>query len=149
MSKLYKPSMFNHYTKDPDSNGLILFNSYVGISHLIAITECKKDKVLSWLSQSQLPEDMIENDRDFDKLKQLGYFVEHSINEKFLREVLLAKLKADNTLRLVIHTSKSCNFRCKYCYLYFDNQGEQRINIDHSTQEGIINFVRKNISNTE
>ena len=147
MSEFYKPSMFNHYTEDYDTNELILFNSYLGMNYLLRVPNKKKDKVIKFFSQPVISKDTIMDDYDLKHLADLGYFVDYELNEKHLREVLLNKLKADNTLRLVIHTSKSCNFRCKYCYLYFDNQGESNLNISKDTQDGIINFVRKNINN--
>ncbi len=146
-AEFYKPSMFNHYTEDFDSNSLILFNSYLGVYYLLRIPEEKKYKIINVLSQARISKETVLNDCDFMRLVELGYLVDFTVNEKHLREVLLGRLKADNTLRLVIHTSKSCNFRCKYCYLYFDNQGENNLNISKDTQEGIINFVRKNINN--
>ena len=143
MSKFYKPSMFNHYTEDYDNNDLILFNSYLGMNYLLRVSNKKKDKIIKFFSQPVILKEAIMEDPDLKYLTELGYFVDSSVNEKHLREVLLNKLKADGTLRLVIHTSKSCNFRCKYCYLYFNNQGETALNISKDTQDGIINFVKK------
>lgn len=143
----FKPSMFNHYTEDKDSNELVLYNSYLGMNYLLRVTADKKQKVISWLSQTKIVEETVVNDADFECLKRLGYFVNYSTNEKHLREVLLSRLKADNTLRLVIHTSKSCNFRCKYCYLFFCDSEKHDVNLTKETQEGIINYIKKNISN--
>lgn len=139
--------MFNHYTEDYDNNDLILFNSYLGMNYLLRVSNKKKDKIIKFFSQPVILKEAIMEDPDLKYLTELGYFVDSSVNEKHLREVLLNKLKADGTLRLVIHTSKSCNFRCKYCYLYFNNQGETALNISKDTQDGIINFVKKNINN--
>ncbi len=135
--------MFNHYTEDYDNNDLILFNSYLGMNYLLRVSNKKKDKIIKFFSQPVILKEAIMEDPDLKYLTELGYFVDSSVNEKHLREVLLNKLKADGTLRLVIHTSKSCNFRCKYCYLYFNNQGETALNISKDTQDGIINFVKK------
>ena len=143
MSEFYKPSMFNHYTEDYDNNDLILFNSYLGMNYLLRVSNKKKDKIIKFFSQPVILKEAIMEDPDLKYLTELGYFVDSSVNERHLREVLLNKLKADGTLRLVIHTSKSCNFRCKYCYLYFNNQGETALNISKDTQDGIINFVKK------
>ena len=139
MSEFYKPSMFNHYTEDYDNNDLILFNSYLGMNYLLRVSNKKKDKIIKFFSQPVILKEAIMEDPDLKYLTELGYFVDSSVNEKHLREVLLNKLKADGTLRLVIHTSKSC----KYCYLYFNNQGETALNISKDTQDGIINFVKK------
>ena len=135
--------MFNHYTEDYDNNDLILFNSYLGMNYLLRVSNKKKDKIIKFFSQPVILKEAIMEDPDLKYLTELGYFVDSSEKEKHLREVLLNKLKADGTLRLVIHTSKSCNFRCKYCYLYFNNQGETALNISKDTQDGIINFVKK------
>ena len=50
-AEFYKPSMFNHYTEDFDSNSLILFNSYLGVYYLLRIPEEKKYKIINVLSQ--------------------------------------------------------------------------------------------------
>ena len=113
------------------------------MNYLLRVSNKKKDKIIKFFSQPVILKEAIMEDPDLKYLTELGYFVDSSVNEKHLREVLLNKLKADGTLRLVIHTSKSCNFRCKYCYLYFNNQGETALNISKDTQDGIINFVKK------
>lgn len=142
----YKPSMFNHFVEDRENNSLILFNSYVGRSNIVNVQQTKKEKVKQWLRQDEIAKDVAEKDDDFCRLIELGYFVHTNTDEKAKRDVMINRLKADNTLKLVIHTSKSCNFRCKYCYLYFDKDGKHH-NISKDTQEGIINFVKKNINN--
>lgn len=145
MEKLYKPSMFNHYVEELEPKGLILFNSFSGMNYIIRVSEEKKQKIIDWFSHSVIEHKSIVDDNDFVKLLNMGYFVDSSINEKRKREVLLNKLKADSVLRLVIHISKSCNFRCKYCYMSFDEKTNHDSNISKDVQNGIINFVRKNI----
>lgn len=139
--------MFNHYTEELDSMGIILFNSFIGMNYMIRVPEEKKLKVIDWFSRSAIETESVINDSDFERLMKLGYFVGASEDEKRKREALLNKLKADSVLRLVIHTSKSCNFRCKYCYMTFDEKVGHDLNISKEIQDGIINFVRKNINN--
>lgn len=146
-NNIYKPSMFNHYVNDHESGSLILFNSYLGTRNIVRVTQLKKDKIKNWLDNDYIYKEDVTDDSDFTKLFQMGYFVEDSINEKERRDILLSKLRDDSTLRLVIHTSKACNFRCKYCYLHFKDENTPEDNISLDVQEGIINFVRDNIQN--
>lgn len=139
--------MFNHFVDDCESNSLILFNSYLGSGSIVRIEHPKTNKIKKWLSSDQIVAGEVTNDSDFEKLMQMGFFVESFVNEKERRDDLLAKLQNDSVLRLVIHTSKSCNFRCKYCYLHFNDEYSSQDNISSDTQEGIINFVKDNIQN--
>ena len=110
----YKPSMFNHYALDPDNDSLILFNSYLGAPKIVSVGKEKKEKVKEWLDNKGDFSKELALDDDFLKLAQMGFFVKESTDEKVLRDDLLTKLQNDTTLRIVIHTSKACNFRCKY-----------------------------------
>lgn len=47
----------------------------------------------------------------------------------------------DNNLHLIIYVTKRCNFRCKHCGYLFVKSSDMAQYI----QDGIINFVRKNI----
>lgn len=116
-NNVYKPSMFNHFVDDPESGSLILFNSYLGAGNIVNVSQLKKDKIKKWLDNDCVYQEAVKDDGDFIKLSQMGYFVEDSVNEKERRDILLTKLRDDSTLRLVIHTSKACNFRCKYCQI--------------------------------
>lgn len=139
--------MFNHFVNDPESGALILFNSYLGARSIMKVPQLKKDKIKKWLDYNCVYKEAVTDDSDFIKLSQMGYFVESAVNEKERRDILLSKLRDDSTLRLVIHTSKACNFRCKYCYLHFKDEYTPEDNISLDVQEGIINFVRDNIQN--
>lgn len=143
----YKASMFNHYVVDHVSHSLILFNSYLGASNIVRVTPSKMYKIKNWLNSAHIIDEKVISDVDFIKLKQMGYFVEDFVDEKELRDNLLNKLQNDSVLRLVIHTSKACNFRCKYCYLHFNEKYTSEDNIRDDVQEGIINFVKSNIQN--
>ena len=146
MSK-YKPSMFNHYVVDHENNSLILFNSYLGSRNIVIVVPSKIDKIKKWLNSEYIVDEEVIHDEDFIKLEQRGYFIENLVNEKERRDNLLYELQNDSTLRLVIHTSKACNFRCKYCYLHFNEEYTPEDNISVDVQEGIINFVKNNIQN--
>lgn len=145
--EVYKSSMFNHFVDDPESGSLILFNSYLGARSIVSVPLLKKNKIKKWFDNASVYKESVIGDDDFIKLSQMGYFVADSVNEKTRRDVLLTKLRNDSTLRLVIHTSKACNFRCKYCYLHFKDEYTPEDNISSDVQEGIINFVRDNIQN--
>ena len=139
--------MFNHFVNNYENETLILFNSYLGAKNIVSISKSKKDKIKKWLEDDCIFQEDVVNDSDFINLSKMGYFVKNSIDEKKRRTTLLSSLRDDSTLRLVIHTSKACNFRCKYCYLHFNDDALEDNNIRYDIQEGIINFVRNNIQN--
>lgn len=144
---IYKPSMFNHSVNNYENGSLILFNSYLGSKGIVSVPKSKKGKIKKWLENDYVFKEDVANDSDFIKLSNMGYFVESTIDEKQRRDTILSELRDDSTLRLVIHTSKACNFRCKYCYLHFNDDTLDDDNINPDIQEGIVNFVRDNIQN--
>lgn len=75
-------------------------------------------------------------------LYEKGFLVEIDKDEKSIRIINNTLRKANNELLLIIHTTKKCNFRCKYCALDFYND-----NLKKTVEGGIINFIEKNIKN--
>lgn len=131
----YKSSMFNRILeKDAD---LVLYNSFRGTKNLVRVLSEKADKVCKWLADDVVDE---HDDPDFSKLVNLGYLVSESTDEKRLRRLRYIEHIANNRLQLVIHVTKSCNFRCAYCYMDFEPEM-----ISQDVQKGIVNYVCKNI----
>lgn len=133
--KRYKPSMFNHIVKNEDT--ILLYNSYVGTKSICEVSNSKKEKIISLMSESQMNN---IDDEDFNKLVSKGFLVEENLNEYNLRNKLYSEYICDNILTLVIHTTQDCNFRCQYCYLDF-----QPIPMSEDIQENVIKFVQKNL----
>lgn len=136
MRKKYKPSMFNRIIQN--GTELVLYNSFSGTKGIVKVFESEKqDKIKDWLKRKVLEE--IE-DSDFKELIEAGYLVNSETDEKVLRKLRYMQHLSDNYLHMVIHTTKACNFRCSYCYMDFDSQM-----MEPGVQEGIIEYVRKNI----
>lgn len=128
--------MFN-FSVELDNGGMVLLNTYQGTDSVVMISPQKVDKVKKWLG-NQLPQ---ETDQDFDILMNKGYFVALSTDEKLLRELSYCKTRMDNNLHLIIYVTQRCNFRCKYCGYSFVESSDMTQDI----QDGIVNFIRKNI----
>lgn len=135
MNKHYKPSMFNYITHI--NNSMIIYNSYVGVKSICSIDKAKENKVEHWLKSNSLP---VEEDNDFYQLIKLGYLVDENKNEKNVRNMMYAQYVCNNTLNLVIHTTKQCNFRCQYCYMTFENKS-----MSEDVQNRIVKFIEKNL----
>lgn len=131
----YKPSMFNRIlTKD---SSLILYNSFGGTKSLLRVMPNKTDKVSQWLNSNLIDE---IDDQDFSRLVRLGYLLPENTDEKKLRKLRYLNHISNNRLQLVVHITQECNFRCTYCYMDFKSEM-----ISRDVQNGIINYVKKNI----
>lgn len=82
-----------------------------------------------------------END-DFNwfQLQKFGFAVPSEWDESFLANKHLSKELHGNELYLTLLASENCNFRCEYCFDYFNGE-----NINDETIRNIEIFVRKNI----
>lgn len=133
--KKYQASMFNVLVDGED--GLYLYNSYGGVGSIRSVAEGSREKVKELLSG-----EVVEDNGEplMEKLIKEKYLVPMGYDEKSDRELLTYEYVMDNQLNLVVHTTDACNFRCKYCALDFKTHI-----IDEEVQEGIVNYVRKNI----
>lgn len=136
MNKKYKPSMFNRIIQK--DNMLVLYNSFSGTKGIVKVLEREKqDKIKEWLQRKTLEE---KDDSDFRELVESGYLVESETDEKLIRKLKYMQQLSDNSLYMVIHTTKACNFRCSYCYMDFDSKM-----MEQDVQHGIVEYIRKNI----
>lgn len=135
MDIYYKTSMFNRMVMR--DGRMILYNSFGGTKSLLEIPKNKIEKVNMWLNS-----DKIKNvdELDFVKLIDKGYIVHNEVDEKKIRDYRTIEYLTDNRLHLVVHVTQACNFRCSYCYMDFKPE-----NLKPDVQEGIINYIRKNI----
>ena len=131
----YKPSMFNRLVFANDE--LILYNSFKGTRSLIRVTSDKKEKISCILEENTVFDD---RDADITKLIQLGFLVPKDTDEKLLRQLRYLKHITDNRLKLVVHITKACNFRCTYCYMDFKSEM-----LAPEVQEGVINYIRRSL----
>lgn len=110
----YKPSMFNHIC-DMD-NEMILYNSLKGCKGIRKVHADKVPELSSIMKRSKLDRASLEA---FEDLINLGYFVPYDFDERLNCDRMQMEMITNTVLRLVIHTTKACNFRCKYCALDF------------------------------
>lgn len=131
-----KPSMFNRLVRTDDK--LTLYNSARGTRSILRIAKENIAQVTDILTQHTVCE--LDNHL-VQKLYEEGYLVPSVVDEKALRSVLQMQFITQNVLQLVVHVTRSCNFRCVYCYMDFEP-----VFLSEETQQGIINFVRRNIN---
>lgn len=136
MIKKYKPSMFNYLLHD--GNEMVLYNSFQGSKSIVRIGKENKEKVLQWTNSNEIK---IDNDTLFSALCEKGFFVPKLKDEKAERDFFYLNYVDDNTLRLVVHTTTACNFRCKYCSLNFSEHS-----MPESIQNGIVSLIKKKLN---
>lgn len=136
MSEKFKPSMFNICTYNAD-NELVIFNSFQGLKSIKIVSNNKKNKIEKWLNNDEIDCD----DPDFLKMVEEGYIVNSGVNEKSRRDNRYYQYIESRNLRLVIHTTEACNFRCRYCACDFSNK-----KMSLEVQNRIVHFIRKNIN---
>ena len=134
---IYKPSKFNYSLLD---NGeLIIVNLKRGLSTFTIVTE---DDIA--FTTKYLVSDRICINRPTDKELTFinnGFLIPVDVDEDTEVELLQMDYIYDNRLQLVIHVTKDCNFRCRYCFIDFEHQRMESL-----VQNQVIEFIRKNIS---
>ncbi len=133
---IYKPSMFNY--KSNYGEEIIIYNSLKGLESISLVSAEKAQRVSKLLEAEKLDAEQLQ---DIKECIDLGFFVPYEIDEKLNRDRMQMEYIMNPNLLLVIHTTKECNFRCKYCALNFEPQNLQKEECDN-----IILFLRKNIS---
>lgn len=135
MHNTYKVSMFCIYRKYRDKD-ILLYNSLKGINSVRIV----KDGIhlMKYLDKNQEYE--WHNNVEFMWLVNNGYLIKSNIDEKAIRETRKAQYLENNRLYLTIHLTRDCNFRCVYCSNSFAKES-----ISEATQQGLLNFIRKNI----
>lgn len=131
----YKVSMFTTYTVNKRDE-IILYNSLYGLESIRCIIS--NIDVLHWLNKKITYKET--NDKTFKWLIDNNYLVKLDVDEKARRNVKIANLLEDGTLHMTIHLTENCNFRCEYCAI-----NENYRDISAETENGIIDFIRKNI----
>lgn len=114
----YKPSKFNYSLSD--SGELIIVNLKRGLSTFTIVTG---DDIA--FTTKYLASDRIYINRPTEKELTLinnGFLIPIDDNEDAEVEMLQMDYIYDNRLQLVIHVTKDCNFRCKYCFIDFEHQ---------------------------
>lgn len=130
-----KSSMFNYISKQKEK--CYLYNSYVGIKSICEVPKEKIKKIEECLNNPELFDD---HDPELIFLKDNGFLIDKSIDEKALRNNLYIKYIEDPTLNLIVHTTKNCNFRCQYCYLDFTPDM-----LTEDMQQRIVQFIKRRL----
>lgn len=133
----YKVSEFNHSVMDKDE--LLIVNFKKGLSSFRIVTGDDIDTVKECLSSNYLE---INNPNEIEQiLIDGGFLISNNVDEFSEIEMLQMDYIYDSKLQLVIHVTRDCNFRCKYCFIDFSHQKMELI-----VQDEIIDYIRKNIN---
>lgn len=120
---IYKPSKFNYFFVDSDE--LMIVNFKKGLSTFTIVTGDDIALVKEHLSSENIcinhPTDKEQN------LIDNGFLIPIDYDENSEAEMLRMDYIYDNRLQLIIHVTKDCNFRCKYCFLDFEHQKMENI----------------------
>lgn len=116
---------------------VIIYNSANGTDSIMRVKEENVKNVKELLTRNSK---FLKDDDAYTKLVAGGYLVPIDVDEKAYRNMLISRRTTHNVLYLIVHITNACNFRCKYCYMDFGSDF-----LSDNTQQGIINFVKKNI----
>lgn len=128
--------MFNHLCMIDGE--MVLYNSLTGSKGIRKVRKEDVEIVSEILGKKEIPDSDLTM---FHKLIEFGFVVDKDFDETLNRTRLQIQSITDNALNLVIHTTKACNFRCKYCALDFPNE-----HMSLEVCDSIIKFIQKNIS---
>ena len=120
---------------------MIIYNSLKGLQSVSLVSEDKVWRVRKLFEEEKIEEEILQG---LEELIGLNFFVPYDFDEKLNRERRQMEYIMQPSLRVVVHTTKACNFRCKYCALNFEPKHLQQDGCDN-----IISFFRKNISKYE
>ena len=133
----YKTSSFNYSTYYEKE--LLIVNFRKGLSSFRVVTGNDIDAVKKYLSLSSCE---IENPDNIEKeLIDGGFLIPIGDDEDAEIEMLQMDYVYNNKLQLIVHVTRDCNFRCKYCFINFEHQ-----KLEFIVQEQIVDFIRKNIN---
>lgn len=134
---IYKPSSFNYSLFDGAE--LLIINFKKGLSSFNVVSQEDIDTVKQCLSKDVVE---INNPSVLEQtLIDHGFLIPSELDENLELELMQSDYINDSTLHLVIHVTKDCNFRCKYCFLDFEHQKMQLM-----VQDKVVDYIRRNIS---
>ena len=133
-NKIVKPSFYNILIKKED--GIAIFNTRTGkmarCFHGDAkiVEEHLSQKYIEWSHDNQYIVPMYKNGLLVDyNLDEISEMIDKEKDSKF-----------ENCLRLILHPTEQCNFRCVYCYERF-----RREKMTAKTQAAIVKYIEDNI----
>jgi len=131
---MLKPSKFN-YLMYNDKNELLMFNTFSGCKSKALPEQAKYFEDL--LNKPEI----IESNALTEHLTESGMLVKANVNEVLKVEAAFYDLQSQSILTLYILPTEQCNFNCIYC-----NEKFERGKMNEEIQEGIISFIRRNIT---
>ncbi len=146
MSRNLKMSKYNFICLDKEGD-LILYNFLNGISSLTKIKKSDIDSFTNgFLTNSEkLYAACNEYKEMANTLLKLGILVDDDTDESVLYDAKQYSEIYDTKLYLTIFPTGKCNFRCPYCFE--TSQDFSRDTMTSDSQDAILKFVQKTISN--
>jgi uncharacterized protein len=124
---MLKPSRFNFWAT-LDEGRYLLFNGISGALYELDSTE--RHEVLDILNNSDIS-CVAEGETLAESLAQGGFIISEQVDEvEYLLDRNEIACMHHNVLDLTISPTYQCNFRCKYCYVNFD-QGRMSPDVEH------------------
>lgn len=134
---IFKPSKYNYCFKCNDE--LMIVNLKKGLSTFSVVTGDDIEFVEELLSSKKVCIDCPINKERC--LIDNGFLIPNDYDEDSEVEMLQMDYIYDNRLQLILHVTKDCNFRCKYCFIDFEHQ-----KMEDLVQGQVITYIRKNIN---
>ena len=131
--------MFNRIVRH--NGDVVLYNSRTGTLGIRKVSAESEQHVGDLLSSAVVKVESETEDTVIQRLIEGNYLVPIECNEKHIRTFIQNTFLCDSSLTIVVHLTQNCNFRCTYCYM-----DHKAVSIYPETQTGIVNFVRRNIS---
>jgi uncharacterized protein len=97
------------------SGDVLLHNSFMGA--IARIPKRKTGLVLGCLTDGI--DDARSDQSEISELCQQGFFVDAEVDERKTVEELLEREREESDFDLMLLLHENCNFRCRYCYEYF------------------------------
>lgn len=134
---IYKTSSFNYWFFDNDE--LAIVNLKEGLSSFHIVTGEDIPLISDYLSLETCEISKPTSTEQF--LIDGGFLIPADKDEQLETEIHQLDYIYDNKLHLVVHVTKDCNFRCKYCFIDFKHQ-----KMEPCIQDGVVDYIRKNIA---
>ena len=144
---MYKKSDFNIVVETMDTGSKLVFNT---ITCVLGIMDPETQSLYNNIEGLEL--DLVNNSKSKEAIEtmyKMGFIIQKNINELEVlktRDAISRFTTATNTMGLTIATSLDCNMACTYCY-----EGKSAINkiaMDSSVQNDVVNFVGKCFENS-
>lgn len=135
----FKLSKYNYWM--PGENGTVIFFNHL-YQQLCKFPAAFTDRIHSCISaiQTGSPTD-VEDASVFQELCSRHAIFPVKYDEEAVSNLHYMNEITRNSLCFIIYPTLACNFRCPYCY-----QDHEPMNMTAETANGIVSYVRKNIT---